>query len=132
MIHEQCFQDQNTSYSQNFIHKLLKNPNSLLVEEPKKGFCIASLVKGEAEIITMAVAPKYQRLGVGRLILSQLMNELQQRNCKTIFLEVSSNNLVAHKLYFKEDFVLCGIRKNYYQSGQNQFLDAWILEKRFQ
>lgn len=49
-------------------------------------------------------------------IASNLLSCLYNLN-KTIFLEVSSTNVAALNLYYKQGFVLNRIRKNYY--GQN-------------
>ena len=77
----------------------------------------------------MAVIPKYQNHGIGFLILNELEEVLLKSNCKKIFLEVASNNLIALHLYKKVGFKNFGIRKNYYTILKDKKVDAILMEK---
>ena len=128
-IHYKSFENENLRFSSKFIFSLLKNPNISYIYKKNKGFCIFSFNKEEAEIITMAVMPKYQNQGIGFLILNQLEEVLLKSNCNKIFLDVASNNLVALHLYKKAGFKKFGTRKNYYTILKDKKVDAILMEK---
>ena len=128
-IHFQTFNQDSLRFSSKFILSLLVNPNISYISKENKGFCIFSFSKQEAEIITMAVIPKYQNHGIGFLILNELEEILLQSNCTKIFLEVASNNLTALHLYKKAGFKKFGTRKNYYTVLKDKKADAILMEK---
>ena len=77
----------------------------------------------------MAIVPEYQNHGIGFLILNELEEVLLKYNCKKVFLEVASNNLIALHLYKKVGFKNFGIRKNYYTILRDKKVDAILMEK---
>ena len=128
-IHSQSFNQKNLKYSSEFILSLLKNPNISYIYKKNKGFCIFSCNEKEAEIITMAILPKYQNQGIGFLILTELEGILSEISCNNVFLEVASNNLIAIHLYDKLGFKSFGIRKNYYSVSENKKINAILMKK---
>ena len=112
-----------------FILSLLKNPSISYIYKKNKGFCIFSCNEKEAEIITMAILPKYQNQGIGFLILTELEGILSEISCNRVFLEVASNNLIAIHLYDKLGFKSFGIRKNYYSVSENKKVNAILMKK---
>ena len=128
-IHSQSFNQKNLKYSSEFILSLLKNPNISYIYKKNKGFCIFSCNEKEAEIITMAILPKYQNQGIGFLILTELEGILSEISCNKVFLEVASNNLIAIHLYDKLGFKSFGIRKNYYSVSENKKINAILMKK---
>ena len=44
------------------------------------------------------------------------------RNIKVILLEVSTNNIPAHKCYQSVGFIQMGVRKDYYSKGDDAIL----------
>ena len=128
-IHSQSFNQKNLKYSSEFILSLLKNPNIFYIYKKNKGFCIFSCNEKEAEIITMAILPKYQNQGIGFLILEELEEILSRINCNKVFLEVASNNLIAIHLYDKLGFKSFGIRKNYYSISEDKKVNAILMKK---
>ena len=67
--------------------------------------------------------------GIGFLILNELDEVLLKYNCKKVFLEVASNNLIALHLYKKVGFRNFGIRKNYYKILKDKKVDAILMKK---
>lgn len=128
-IHSQSFNQKNLRFSSKFILSLLKNSNVAYIYRENKGFCIFSCSGVEAEIITMAILPKYQNQGVGYSIIKEMEEMLLKINCAKMFLEVASNNFIALHLYKKSGFKQCGIRKNYYSISQNEKINAIVMEK---
>ena len=79
------------------------------------GFYISSHVLDEVEIFSIAVDKDYQNQKIGSKLLDHLMAWSRENNKKKIWLEVSTKNHAAIKLYEKFGFKVTGLRKNYYQ-----------------
>ena len=88
--------------------------------DPAGGLILARCAGGEAEILTLAVAPNARRHGVGRALLEKA---LQKTGHCPVFLEVAATNTAANALYAGQGFALSGRRQNYYGSGA----DALVL-----
>ncbi|MDW5611279.1 MULTISPECIES: ribosomal protein S18-alanine N-acetyltransferase [Mycolicibacterium] len=77
----------------------------------------------EYEIHTVGVDPAWQAHGIGRGMLSRL---LDYAGDGTVFLEVRTDNAAAIALYESEGFVKVGVRKRYYRvSGA----DAYTMKR---
>ncbi|KWX69158.1 ribosomal protein S18-alanine N-acetyltransferase [Mycobacterium sp. NAZ190054] len=77
----------------------------------------------EYEIHTVGVDPAYQGQGIGRNMLTRL---IEHAGDGTIFLEVRTDNDSAIALYESEGFVKIGVRKRYYRvSGA----DAYTMKR---
>jgi ribosomal-protein-alanine N-acetyltransferase len=76
---------------------------------------------GEAEVHTIGVDPRFQRAGVGRLLLRDLLARADELTATT-FLEVRTDNAAAIALYLAEGFEVVGVRRRYYQpSGADAY-----------
>ena len=73
-------------------------------------------LSGEAEIINIAVRPKYQKQGIGKEMLTFILTLFDSN--VVWYLEVACNNYRAVKMYELNGFEKTGIIKNYY--GENQ------------
>lgn len=82
----------------------------------------------EYEILLIYVNSNYRQLNYASKLLNEIPLILNKNNLKKIYLEVSSNNFNAIKLYENNSFIKTGIRKNYYQFD-NQKFDAFLYEK---
>ena len=102
------------------------NYSCWICEEDEKviGFSILSIAVGEAHILNINVHPKYQKQGVGRKMLTHLIDVARGKAAETIFLEVRPTNVGAINLYLSMGFNEIGIRKNYYpaKSGREDAL----------
>ncbi|APT84085.1 alanine acetyltransferase [Corynebacterium aquilae DSM 44791] len=75
----------------------------------------------EFEIHTIGVDPIYQRMGIGRALMDNLM-AVADHHGGPVFLEVRTDNLPAITMYESYGFEKTGIRRNYYQpSGADAF-----------
>ncbi|GAN90281.1 ribosomal protein alanine acetyltransferase [Gluconobacter frateurii M-2] len=84
------------------------------------GFILTRTVLDETEILTLAVHPHFQRMGLGRRLVESILPKGK------IFLEVSVSNRAAKKLYDASGFVQAGVRRGYYQDGS----DAIVMISR--
>lgn len=80
-----------------------------------------------ADITNIAVHPDYRQEGIGRKLLSLLVQIAKEKKMSAITLEVRESNLPAQKLYESAGFVHCGTRKRYYQGRE----DAKIMTLEF-
>ena len=80
-----------------------------------------------ADVQTLAVAPQWQGLGTGRLLLGALLDEAARRHVREVLLEVRADNSAALRLYAGSGFERIGIRRGYYAAGQ---VDALVLRRR--
>lgn len=74
------------------------------------GFIAVQQLIGEREITNLAVNPRYQRKGLGKMLLSYL-DGIEE----PIFLEVRASNSRAIMLYEQKGFKTVGKRKDYYR-----------------
>ena len=96
--------------------------------ESKKllGLCSAWLLMDELYITFMAVHPTYQRRGLGRILLSDLIKRSKSLQTNLIHLEVKKSNEPALAFYKSMGFKTVGNRSNFYKDGS----DALILNKQ--
>ena len=75
----------------------------------------------EAEVHTIGVDPRWQRRGIGRRLLHDLLGRADELGATT-FLEVRTDNDAAIALYADEGFEVVGVRRRYYQpSGADAY-----------
>ena len=86
------------------------------------GYCGASFVLDEGEIGNLCVSGKYRREGIATKIMDKLLSDLKVSGVTKVFLEVSSTNEPAIRLYEKVGFVKYGSRKDYYGAGDDALL----------
>ena len=90
------------------------------------GYIIPWFIADELQIISVAVQKKFRNRGIGRLLLSHVLDLARQRRCRVVYLEVRRSNGVAHHLYRSLGFVPDGVRSKYYDR-ENE--DAIIMKK---
>jgi ribosomal-protein-alanine N-acetyltransferase len=76
--------------------------------------CSSRAQGGDAEIMTLAVAPAAQGQGLGRVLLDQLREIAVRRGAGRLLLEVRSDNAAARALYAAAGFEQIGLRADYY------------------
>ena len=75
------------------------------------GFILSSLVAGEAEILSVAIAPGYRGRGYARPLLDTHLRWLAGIGARTVFLEVGETNAPACRLYRRAGFREVGRRR---------------------
>lgn len=84
------------------------------------GFAITQIVLDEATLFNIAIDPVFQRHGLGRALLEEVIQQLEQRDVITLWLEVRASNHKAIALYESLGFNEVSIRHNYYPSVQGR------------
>ena len=82
-----------------------------------RGYAILMPAVDEAELLSIGVTTAQQRKGLGRAMLSKMLNVARDRNIQRVFLEVRSSNVAAIALYRSVGFIEVGLRHGYYQNA---------------
>ena len=121
------------AWDQESIKTMLEHPASTsliaVAGEPKsiKGFVIGQLAADEAEILSIGVAPDWQRSGLGKTLVEGLIRAAKRGEASQLGLEVAEDNVGACALYSRLGFIEVGRRKAYYQRPGGQAADALRL-----
>jgi ribosomal-protein-alanine N-acetyltransferase len=81
------------------------------------GFILSRMAAAEAEILSVAIAPRQRGRGLARPLLDLHLRRLAGLGARAVFLEVDEHNAPARALYRRAGFYDVGRRKSYYQSG---------------
>ena len=122
-LHTACFRD---AWDVAAIAALLASPGAFAFHN-KDGFVLARIAGGEAEILTLAVAPHARGQGLGRALLQAAIAWAESRGADAMFLEVGADNPKAIALYAGLGFAKVGMRKGYYASAVSTGGDALVL-----
>lgn len=69
----------------------------------------------ELHILNVVAAPQYQGLGLGHMLMADILEFAETRHLSKLFLEVRVSNQVAQSLYLKWQFRQIAMRKQYYR-----------------
>jgi len=108
------------------IGGLLQSPLVFACSD-SQGFAMGRVVAGEAEVLTLAVAPQARREGLGARLLAAVLAEAKARGAEMAFLEVASGNAAARALYGRAGFAESGRRRAYYRAPDGTVQDALIM-----
>ncbi|MDD7909671.1 MULTISPECIES: ribosomal protein S18-alanine N-acetyltransferase [Pseudovibrio] len=123
-IHAQCFQpgwgraELASLYEQKGVVFFTATPSGAFERRDPIGFLALRIVADEAEVLTIAVSPKYQGKGVGRKLMEDGLFHLYSERVEMLFLEVDDTNVSAVSLYKKLGFRQVGERKGYYSNSE--------------
>ena len=92
------------------------------------GFILCRVIAGEAEVLTLAVAPAHRRQGVAARLLAEAMARASL-HAQTMFLEVAADNPGAISLYKGCGFATAGRRAGYYGRGHGGSVDALVMRR---
>jgi ribosomal-protein-alanine N-acetyltransferase len=124
-----CF---SAPWSENSIRYELTNPLSLwlvaMEADALAGYVGSQSVIDEADMMNIAVDPKFRRRGVACALVEALVVGLKERNIHSLTLEVRASNEPAKALYDRLGFTQVGRRPNYYRNPKE---DALILRKEW-
>ena len=108
-------------WSEDELQGLLADRNVLahrqMIGRTLTGFIVSRLVQGEAEILSVAIAPRWRGRGYSRPLLNLHLQRLAGLGARTVFLEVDKSNMPARRLYARTGFYEVGQRQGYYDSG---------------
>lgn len=79
----------------------------------------------EIHISNIAIHPDYRRRGLGKMLLTHLLEEAVARGAAKASLEVRRSNTAARHMYEKLGFKVVTVRKNYYVPEGEDALVMW-------
>lgn len=100
------------------------------VEGAVTGYAILSVAADEAHLLNLCVAPEWQGRGIGRMLLTRVVQLARYHRVRGMFLEVRPSNKAARRLYDKAGFIEVGRRPRYYP-GTVEREDAIIMSLAF-
>ncbi|MGA7788187.1 MAG: GNAT family N-acetyltransferase [Xanthobacteraceae bacterium] len=117
-VHAASFQ---RGWSEYEIHRLLLESNVIAhrVMSGGKliGFILSRQAAGDAEILSVAIAPAWRRRALARPLLDLHLRRLAGLGIRAVFLEVGKDNAPARALYKRAGFREVGQRQGYYSGG---------------
>lgn len=128
-VHAQAF-DQ--AWPPKAFAELLSSPGVVAlaaINEDLVGVILMRAIAGEAEVLTLAVAPAYRRQGVAGALLTAGLSLAMQAGAQAVFLEVAADNPAAIALYRAAGFTDAGRRANYYPRRGAPAVDALLLRR---
>ncbi len=119
----ECFTSE--AYTEGQMRDLLESPNAIAllarVDADIAGFVIGLVEDFEGakmgHIVTIDVAVKHRRKGIGVILLEAVEEALLQKEVRIVYLEVRANNIPALQLYKQQGYVKAEILENYYSVG---------------
>ncbi|MCX7557310.1 ribosomal protein S18-alanine N-acetyltransferase [Xanthomonadaceae bacterium JHOS43] len=108
-------------WTQGIFHDCLREGHGCWVLECDGriiGHGVLSVGAGEAHILNVCVAPRYQGRGHGRHLVQRLIDLARWHRVERVFLEVRPSNANAHRLYESLGFNEIGRRPRYYPAKQ--------------
>lgn len=108
---------------------VIARPECFVLSAPG-GFLLASVVAGEAEVLTLAVAPERRRHGIARGLVAGFLAQAGTRGAQAAFLEVAADNAAALALYQAAGFAVAGRRKGYYRTADGRQIDAVVMTRQ--
>ena len=127
-LHARCFTTPRPWTAAEFAG-FLADPLAFLLVEGDAGFLLGRAVAGEAELLTLAVAPEARRRGLGMRLVSRFLYQARLRGAKSAFLEVAADNAAACAVYARAGFVMAGRRRAYYRAPDGSAVDALVLRR---
>jgi ribosomal-protein-alanine N-acetyltransferase len=88
------------------------------------GYAVFWTVPDEGELLNLAVRPEARGLGVGKQLLTHVLEVCHAHGLDAVFLEVRTSNAPAIALYRGAGFEQVALRKRYYRDNDE---DALIL-----
>jgi len=95
-----------------------------------KAYAVMSIGASEAHLLTIVVHPQFRGQGLGRMLVTHVLNMACSHGAETVLLEVRPSNDAAIQLYQQLGFNEVGIRPNYYPAPNGRE-DALIMALTF-
>lgn len=115
---------------ESFLRELKSNEIALYlvakVEDKAVGYIGTWKVLDEGHITNLAVHSDYRKLGIGGMLISELLSLCRKEGINSFTLEVRKSNEIARRLYEKFGFNERGIRKGYYEDNNEDAVIMWL------
>ncbi len=88
----------------------------VIVDDSVIGYGVMSVGAGEAHILNLCILEAYRCRGIGRRLLTYMVERGAAAGMSEAFLEVRPSNTAAIRLYQSLGFEQVGMRRGYYQA----------------
>ncbi|HEX4025461.1 MAG TPA: ribosomal protein S18-alanine N-acetyltransferase [Steroidobacteraceae bacterium] len=95
------------------------------------GYGIISVGAGEGHVLNICIAAAYRCRGIGRRLLTHLLQVAIHHGAQDVLLETRPSNSAALRLYHALGFAQIGLRRGYYQAVGGRE-DAIVLKRRIE
>jgi ribosomal-protein-alanine N-acetyltransferase len=102
--------------------RMLVAEDDSLPEVPIVGFVNYWVVADEVHVLNVATDPTHRRRGHGRALVSAMVASARAERARTMLLEVRASNAAAIALYREFGFRDVGLRRGYYDDGEDAVL----------
>jgi ribosomal-protein-alanine N-acetyltransferase len=99
-----------------------------LVDNKRAGYVGSWLTIPNAEILNLFVSEKYRGLGIGKMLLFNVLEVCKAENIQQLTLEVRVSNEYALRMYKDLGFTVSHVRKNYYKNNDDAYLMVMDIE----
>lgn len=118
-------------WSKTHFHDELSSPHSFPLvamnqEGTVVGYICPMLLLDEGHIMDVAVRSDFRGHGIGKLLVKRVLVDCRERGAAFVSLEVRPSNRAAISLYKGLGFVETGLRKRYYENGEDAILMEYI------
>jgi len=87
-----------------------------LIENRVVGYVCPRYVLNEGHLLNLAVHCDFRRRGIATKLMNTVLEELKEKGCTLLYLEVRVSNLDAIKFYERFGFKISSFRRKYYSS----------------
>ena len=99
---------------------------AIFLNDELVGYSFNYIVVDELHILNLAIHPRLRRMGLGALLLSEILEGGATRGCSFATLEVRVGNIPARRMYERFGFCPVSVRRGYYSDNGE---DALILDR---
>jgi len=99
-----------------------------LVDGKRAGYVGSWLTLPNAEILNLFVSDRYRGLGIGKLLMFDVLKVCKEEKIELLTLEVRVSNIYAIKMYQDLGFEVSHVRKNYYGDNEDAYLMMLNIE----
>lgn len=108
----------NTLSQRQCIAQVAETPDGAVI-----GYSVYELDRKRFKLLNLAVAPGYQRSGVGKQLIEKLIGKLSHQNRQSIDVMVRESNLSAQLFFRSLGFKATSIYRDHYQdAGEDGYL----------
>ena len=110
---------------EDFWYETVRNDSESIVAEIDGkivAYACAWISFGDADVANIAVEKNYRGQGIGAKLFAEIIRRVKLRGVHGVTLEVRVSNTVAIKLYEKFGLHGVGVRKGYYEDGEDALI----------
>ena len=110
---------------EDFWYETVRNDSESIVGEIDGkivAYACAWISFGDADVANIAVEKNYRGQGIGSKLFAEIIRRIKLRDVHGVTLEVRVSNTAAIKLYEKFGLRGVGVRKGYYEDGEDALI----------